>query len=318
LFRYTILGEHRDETEDPVPLKYKPRPGTTAQKRDRVLKLMCIAAIVGTCTCAHGTLTRGARTGYIVYLAVTMIMLFAQQTDDPPLKTRIYAPPLGSGQPNFPAIGVCSTYLNHGVNLTHVAYSTRGNATSAVECIQYTNGTIGCDDNFPHDNMPMWRVKLLEPAVKRSGRRNRRLSAEQARDVDNVHRRSVQGSSYGGGSGDQASYYYNFSYLDTSYNYSDAEYYAPTASGLGFGGSYDPYASTGSDDKTSAQGAFSLMRARNIFFKQKLTRCTLQNTSSPPTQRRLPPRAWNAWCLTLPACPALRTRAASPSASRSR
>jgi len=85
-FRYTVLGEHRDETVDPKPLKYVPAPGSLAQMRDRALKALLILAIVA----------------YVIYLAVAMIILFAQQVDDPPLKTRIYAPKLGSGEPNFP------------------------------------------------------------------------------------------------------------------------------------------------------------------------------------------------------------------------
>jgi hypothetical protein len=85
-FRYTVLGEPRDETVDPKPLKYVPIPRSIAQKRDRALKALLILAILA----------------YVIYLAVTMIILFAQQVDDPPLKTRIYAPKLGSGEPNFP------------------------------------------------------------------------------------------------------------------------------------------------------------------------------------------------------------------------
>jgi len=131
--------------------------------------------------------------------------------NDPPLNTKIYAQPLGSGQPNFPAFVACHTLLAHKINITQIAYSTRGNSTSGVVCQQYTNGTRMCDTDFPNDKFILWRVKISDPKLQKilaqgHGRRaddedatsGRKLATPTAYPTAAGGSPGSPGSSYGG------------------------------------------------------------------------------------------------------------------------
>jgi hypothetical protein len=195
--------------------------------RDRVFKLLLLLAVLG----------------YLAYLAIELIIVFANQTNDPPLKTKIVAPPLGSGQPNFPAFALCHTDLDQNITITQISYATRGNATSGKVCQQYSNGTAFCDADFPSEVI-LWRVKISDPSLDKAlGRRRRMVDFMDATERQQRRRRRLPGTSSPTAnpttSPTASVYYYSYNNPTTSgggyqYQYGPPVSY-PTAA-------YDPYA----------------------------------------------------------------------------